>query len=117
MKNIIKRFLFISIIILAILIVLQSSSYCGDIVSQMDYTNMNAEVNKMTTGLNIAFRLIQYAGTGIALIMVMILGMKYMLSSVEEKAEIKKQAIPVFVGSGFIFAASQLVAIVGKFMD
>lgn len=116
MKKVINKILLILVIALSILIILTNCSYC-DLVSDMDYRNETIESNKVTDGIAIVYRLIQYAGTGIALAMVMILGIKYMISSVEEKAEIKKQAVPIVVGSAFIFAASQIVAIVGKFMQ
>ena len=73
--------------------------------------------NSLSKGINIIYTIIRAAGTGIALLMVMILGIKYMLCSVEEKAEIKKQAVPIVVGSAFIFATSNLVSIVGQIVE
>ena len=73
--------------------------------------------NKLVQGVNIIYTIIRVAGTGIALLMVIVLGIKYMMCSVEEKAEIKKQAIPIVVGSAFIFATSNLVGIVAKIVE
>lgn len=116
MKKVKNKILLIIVVVFSILIILPNCSYC-DLVTDMDYRDEVVDSNKLTEGISVVYRLIQYAGTGISLAMVMILGIKYMLSSVEEKAEIKKQAVPIVVGSAFIFAASQLVAIVGKFME
>lgn len=65
---------------------------------------------------NIIF-IIQVAGTGISLLIVTIFGIKYMIASVEEKAEIKKQAMPILIGCILLFGAVNLVAIVADFSD
>lgn len=65
--------------------------------------------------LNDVIGLLQLAGTGIAVITVTLLGAKYMLSSVEQKAEIKNKAIPVVIGCVILFSAVNLVAIVSNF--
>ena len=65
--------------------------------------------------LNDVIGLLQLAGTGIAVITVTLLGAKYMLSSVEQKAEIKNRAIPVVIGCVILFSAVNLVAIVSNF--
>lgn len=54
---------------------------------------------------------IQIAGTGIAIIVVTILGIKYLTASVEAKAEIKKDMMPVLIGMGLLFAGVNLVGI------
>ena len=77
-------------------------------------TGVDSTTNSVIKGVNIIYTIIRAAGTGIALLMVMVLGIKYMMTSVEEKAEIKKQAIPILVGSAFIFATSQLLGMVAK---
>lgn len=62
--------------------------------------------------INVAIRLIQVAGSGIALIMVTMLGIKYMLASANEKADVKKQAVPIIIGCVLLFAAVNIVAII-----
>lgn len=54
---------------------------------------------------------IQIAGTGISIIVVTILGIKYLTASVEAKAEIKKDMMPVLIGMGLLFAGVNLVGI------
>lgn len=67
---------------------------------------------KIVNIINAVIKLIQIAGSGIAVIVVTMLGVKYMLASAGEKAEIKKQAMPVVIGCVILFAAVNLVAIV-----
>ncbi len=56
--------------------------------------------------------------TGIVLsvIVLAVLGIKYMLGSAEEKAEYKKTLMPYLVGAGLIFGASTIATIVYNFM-
>lgn len=51
-------------------------------------------------------------GVIIAIVGIMILGIKYMMGSVEQKADYKKSMIPYLVGCIFIFAISTIVSII-----
>lgn len=68
-------------------------------------------------GINMIIGLMQIAGTGVALIMISVLGIKYILASVEEKAEIKKTALPVVIGAVLLFGAVNLIAILENFSN
>lgn len=56
--------------------------------------------------------LIRIAGSGISLIVVTILGIKYMMASSNEKADIKKQAVPIVIGCALLFASLHIVSII-----
>lgn len=53
--------------------------------------------------------IIQVVGTIIAVITIMILGIKYMMAGVEEKANYKKTMIPYLVGCILLFATVTIV--------
>ena len=55
---------------------------------------------------------VQVIGSAIAVIMIVVLGIKYMVGSAEEKAEYKKTMIPYLVGAICIFAASTIANVV-----
>ena len=57
---------------------------------------------------------INVAGVVIAVVTVAVIGIKYMLGSVEEKAEYKKTMIPYIVGIAFIASASAIVKIIAS---
>ena len=57
---------------------------------------------------------VRYAGSGIALIMLTVIFIKYMLSAASERAEIKKNLIPFVIGAVVLFAASNLTVILQK---
>lgn len=100
-------------------VVLATDSNIENIISQMDKVKeanpgSNSGIVKV---LNIIIRLIQIAGTGISVIVVTILGVKYMLASSSEKADIKKMATPILIGCALLFAASNLVGIIATMGD
>ena len=58
---------------------------------------------------------IQTVGIVIAVIILMVLGIKYMMGSAEEKAEYKKTFIPYIIGAILVFAASTIANVVYNF--
>ena len=69
---------------------------------------------EFNNSLGMVVRLIQYTGTGIALIVVTIYGIKYMIASPQEKADVKKQIVPILIGCALLFGASNLVKIIAS---
>ena len=59
-----------------------------------------------------AFKLVQYIGTGISIIAVLWLGISYMISSVDQKAEIKKKAFPILIGSVLIVSTVTIMGFI-----
>lgn len=51
-------------------------------------------------------------GIVVAVVGIIIIGIKYMTGSVEQKAEYKKTMVPYLVGCVFIFAISTIVSII-----
>ena len=60
--------------------------------------------------------ILQTIGVVLAVVIMAVLGIKYMMGSAEEKAEYKKTMIPYLVGAIFIFAASTLANMVYNFV-
>lgn len=61
--------------------------------------------------------ILQVVGILTAVIILMVLGIKYMMGSAEEKAEYKKTMIPYIVGAILIFAASTIANAIYKFVS
>ena len=59
--------------------------------------------------------ILQTVGIVLSVIVLIVLGIKYMMGSAEEKAEYKKTMIPYVVGAALIFAASALAQVVYSF--
>ena len=81
--------------------------------------NGTSAITETSTGvgntINNIIGLIQLAGTGISVIVVTMLGIKYLLASPSEKADVKKQIAPIVTGCILLFGAVNLVAIVADF--
>lgn len=59
--------------------------------------------------------MVQAIGSIVSVLILVILGIKYMMGSAEEKAEYKKTMIPYLIGAVLIFAASNIASMVFKF--
>lgn len=58
---------------------------------------------------------LQTVGIVVSVVVIIVLGIKYMMGSASEKAEYKKTMIPYLVGAILIFAASALANVVYQF--
>ena len=67
---------------------------------------------------NIIGQIIKFAqiiGTGVAIIMLIVLAIKYISAAPSDKAEIKKSAVVYIVGAIVLFAASGILQIIRNF--
>ena len=60
--------------------------------------------------------ILQTVGIVLSVIILIVLGIKYMMGSAEEKADYKKSMIPYIVGAVLIFAASVLANVIYNFV-
>ena len=115
MKKTIK---IMSIVLIAIMLVASISSVAlADTFTDVlnDMTNKNTSTNT-TDGLtslggNIV-AIVQVVGIVIAVIVILVIGIKYLVASPEGKAEYKKTMIPYLVGAVLIFAGTTIVNVV-----
>ena len=74
--------------------------------------NGNVQTNDLTKVGNNIVTIIQVVGIVIAVIVLLVIGIKYMMGSASEKAEYKKTMIPYLVGAILIFGASAITKVV-----
>lgn len=74
--------------------------------------NGNVQTNDLTKVGNNIVTIINVVGIVIAVIILLIIGIKYMIGSASEKAEYKKTMIPYIVGAVLIFAGTSLVRVI-----
>lgn len=60
---------------------------------------------------------ISIVGSAAAIVTLIILGIKYMMGSAEEKAEYKKTLLPYIIGAAMVFGASVLTGVIYNFMQ
>lgn len=76
--------------------------------------SISGENEIMTLGGNV-MGILQTTGIVISVLILIVLGIKYMMGSAEEKAEYKKTMIPYLVGAALIFGASIISNVVFQF--
>lgn len=58
-----------------------------------------------------------YVGMVISIVMFMALGLKYMMGSIEERAEYKKTLVPMLIGTLMIFISGTVVSVIWSIME
>lgn len=80
-------------------------NYKPNEIADIDFTAVTNIVNPVVG-------ILRYGGIGISIIVLMILGIKYMVGSVSEKAEYKKTMIVYIIGVALLVSTTQLLAII-----
>ena len=60
-------------------------------------------------------KIVSTIGSVISVIVLIVLGIKYMMGSAEEKAEYKKTMLPYIIGAALVFAAATIASVVFNF--
>lgn len=84
----------------------------GDLTAN---TSANGTTEIQSFGENI-MGILQTVGVVISVVILIILGIKYMMGSASEKAEYKKTMIPYIVGAVLIFAATTIANVIYQFV-
>ncbi len=104
--------IFISLLIISISVsclALTPSEIKGN--SDVAGTNEITDLGKSLVGI------LQTVGIVLSVIVILVIGIKYMMGSAEEKAEYKKTMIPYIVGAALIFAASVFANVIYQFFS
>lgn len=101
------------IIALTVLVSIGNICFAEINVNSIDgkQAGMGGETEIQNVGNYIA-TIIRNIGIVLAVILLMILGIKYMVGSAEEKADYKKTMIPYLVGAVVLFGASAIAQVV-----
>ena len=73
-----------------------------------DLKGNQVEGAKIQKAGNSVVRVISTIGVVVSVIMLVVLGIKYMMGSTEEKAAYKKSLMPYVIGAVLVFAASEI---------
>lgn len=100
-----KRIFKIGIVLIFIMMFVVTNIYAFSI-EDLNGNGSNTQ-NLKTTG-NKTITILSIIGSFISVIALIVLGIKYMLGSTEEKAEYKKSMLPYVIGAVFVFASSAI---------
>lgn len=110
----------ISVIMLAIMITLIISSVVfaentSGAIDPKDIKGQAAETGQIQKIGGQIVTIVSVIGSIAAVIVLVVLGLKYMMGSAEEKAEYKKTLMPYVIGATLVFAASAIAGMVYQF--
>lgn len=107
----------ISTVLLAIMLI---TTLAGTVLAKADVEGtltkidetQGGETGKISTlGGNIV-NILQVVGIVIAVVVILVIGIKYLIGSAEEKAKYKETMIPYVVGALLVFAGTSIVKVV-----
>lgn len=103
----------ILIIMFAVLLVLASINFVyADIIDPSRYTPSNPTEGEVKPVIKIGEKIIgiiYVVGNIVSVGSIIVIGIRYIFSSVEEKAEYKERLFPYFIGACILFAATNIV--------
>lgn len=109
------KILSIALIVLTVLLAISNVVLATDIPGKIDIIakgNADANTDKVVNLGATIVTIMKTVGIVVAVVILLILGIKYMMGSAEEKAEYKKTMIPYLVGAILIFASTTIVNVV-----
>lgn len=81
------------------------------------YKGEPAEATEFVSRVNVIVGVIRNIGVILSVIILIIIGIKYMLGSVEEKADYKKSLLPYVIGAFLVFSISLLPQLIYNFVQ
>lgn len=119
MKN--KKMIFRIMIVLLIICIVMIPICCnaadlnlGDLNA---YKGNNTGSSRLQAKAGIIVSAIRIIGVVVSVVALIVIGIKYMLGSVEEKADYKKTLLPYVIGAFLVFTVSLLPQIIYNFMQ
>ena len=106
-----KSIKIVSILMIAIMLIMTTTPvFATDIGVTPDRTSIQTDKVKTLAGKILGF--LQVIGGIATVIIVAIFGIKYMMGSLEEKAEYKKSFIPLIIGIAVVFGATYIAQLI-----
>ena len=111
----------LSIILIVMMLLSIGTTVFAEVAGAQDpATLLGKEVtgtDKISNIGNQFITILTVAGASIAVVVLIVLGLKYMMGSAEEKAEYKKTMMPYIIGAALVFAASAIAGILYGFLS
>ena len=81
------------------------------------YKGTGEDAPQFIEKVNTIVSVLEAVGVILSVIILIVIGIKYMLGSVEQRADYKKTMIPYLIGAFMIFTVSLIPQIIFKFME
>lgn len=104
-----KAYKVLSVLMIAIMVLTSVSTvFATNVLDKMTGEDSDVDVGTIGDIGNKILVIVTNVGMVLAIVLVAILGIKYMMGSTEEKAEYKKSMIPYLVGAILVFGAAAI---------
>lgn len=113
-----KSMKIVSILMMAIMMLMVATPVFADVKPGDAINTVEGKINYKGDNTGFAEKVgkiigfLQWAGAIAGVLIITILGIKYMMGSLEEKAEYKKSMIPLIVGAVVLIAAPQIAKLI-----
>lgn len=105
----------LSICMVTIILILTISTFVSAIAPGDIKPDPSVQSNNIHIAGNRIVAILQTFGVVLSVVILIVIGIKYMMGSAEEKAEYKKTFMPYIIGAALIFAASLFAQVVYDF--
>ena len=114
-RKVINKLFALLLLVVTVLLIIGSTSIAqSQFLKIPEGTASNVSGKAQDIG-GMILEVVQVVGASVAIIMLIVLAIKYMSSAPNDRAEIKKHAIVYVVGAVLLFATSGLVGIIRTF--
>lgn len=76
-----------------------------------------AGINSINSVINEIFSTVSVVANTCAIIAIVLMGLKYMLTTADERAELKKRMVPLVIGLALIYASAQILGLIVSIAD
>ena len=114
MRKIIKKFMIVLILLICIITI---NAFAGSIETFNEDKEIGEVQNAIDKMGSTAITIIRIASVAIAIVMLLVIGMRYMVSAPVDRADIKKHLIAYVVGAFILFGVNGILTIILKFSE
>lgn len=111
-----KRYLILALLLLITFVIIPTISFASDPIENPNSFKPgspdDSDITPITNKVKPVINAISILGVIISVITLTILGIKYMMGSVEERAEYKTSMMPYLIGCTLLFSGSAIIGII-----
>ena len=115
--NVEKATKIVAMIMLVIMVVAVASTVFAAVNPSTYKGESSVSTTKIDSLGNTIIKIVSTVGSIASVIVLVVLGIKYMMGSAEEKAEYKQTLLPYVIGAALVFAASAIAGVVYDFAN
>lgn len=114
-KTLVKLSIILLITVLIVMMFANIGSYADTVSKTFTGSSSSKTLGATRNLLGIILNSVRITGLAVSIIILTVIGMKFMMASPSERANIKQYSMNYVIGAGFLFAATGIVSILKAF--